>query len=299
MAVYERSYRRYQGPLTSANIRFLTLARYTWEDMRRSRLLSPVLYAGFLWPLICVLTIYLHHNFDALRLLDVGVNRLIPIDTNFFYVFLSVQSTISFFVAALAGPGRISPDLTNRGLSTILARPITRTDYVLGRMLPLVAMLSAITWVPGLLLVGQQTTLAGTGWLAENWRIPLALVAGGLLWVSLLSLLAMALSAWVRWKPVAGGAMFVIFFISAGFGALLNQLLDVRWGHLMNVRTLMATVWAWLMEGHATGGAGFGLFRVFEREEIPVWAAFLALALLCAACIRLLAWRIRGAEVVR
>ncbi len=299
MAVYERSYRRYEGPLTGANTRFLALARYTWEEMRSSRLLTPVLYVGFLWPLLCILAIYLHHNLDALQMMKVNVSDLIAIDARFFYIFLSVQSTISFFVAALAGPGRISPDLTNRGLSTMLARPISRTDYVLGRMLPLVALLSAITWIPGLLLVAQQTTLAGMGWLGANWRIPLALVVGGLLWVGLLSLLAMALSAWVRWKPVAGGAMFLIFFVGAGFGALLNELLEMRWGHLLNVRTLMATVWAWLMEGQATGGAGFGLFYVFERQEIPVWSAFLALALMGAACVRLLARRIRGAEVVR
>lgn len=299
MAVYERSYRRYEGPLTAAHARWLALARYTWEDMRRSRLLSPVMYAGFLWPLICVFVIYLHHNFDALKLLDIGVNRLIAIDTKFFYVFLSIQSTISFFVAALAGPGRISPDLTNRGLSTILARPITRTDYVLGRMVPLLALLSAITWVPGLLLVGLQTILAGGGWLADNWRIPMALLVGGLLWVGMLSLMAMALSAWVRWKPVAGGAMFVIFFVSAALGAVLNQLLEIRWGQLLSVRTLMATIWAWLMEGQATGGSGFGLFQVLEREEVPVWAALLTLFLFCLLCVRLLASRIRGAEVVR
>ncbi|MCU0228354.1 MAG: hypothetical protein MUF01_12010 [Bryobacterales bacterium] len=299
MAVYNRSYQRYEGPLTKANTRFLALARYTWEEMRASRLLTPVLYVGFLWPLVCILGIYLNHNLDALRALQVNMSELFAIDTNFFYVFLSVQSTISFFVAALAGPGRISPDLSNRGLSTLLARPISRTDYVLGRMLPLVALLSCITWVPGLLLVAQQTSLAGTEWLGVNWRIPLALVVGGLLWVGLLSLLAMALSAWVRWKPVAGGAMFMIFFVGAGFGALLNQLLEMRWGHLLNVRTLMATVWAWLMEGQATGGAGFGLFYVFEQQEIPVWSAFLALAVMVAACVRLLAKRIQGAEVVR
>lgn len=262
-------------------------------------MLTPLLFGGFLWPLFSMLAIYLHHNLDALQLLNVGVNQLFAIDTTFFYVFLSVQSTISFFVAALAGPGLISPDLANRGLASILARPISRTDYVLGRMLPLVAILSAITWVPGLLLVGMQSTLEGGGWLAANWRIPLALVVGGLLWVGMLSLMAMALSAWVRWKPIAGGAMFVIFFLFAGFGEILNNLLEVRWGHLLNMRTLMATVWAGLMEGHARGGAGFGLFTVMESQEIPIWAALCALAIFCLACIRILASRIRGVEVVK
>lgn len=299
MAVYQRTYQRYTGPLLSLNTRLLALARFTYEDMRKSRILGPVFYVGLIWPLVSLLIVYLHHNLDALRMMDIGVNQLLVIDKRFFYVFLSFQSTISFFVAALAGPGLISPDLANGALATILARPVRRTDYVLGRMLPLTIMLSFITWVPGLLVFGLQCSLVGWDWFASNWRIAFGLVVGGLLWVAILSLMAIALSAWVKWKPVAGALMFAVFFIAAAVGEILNELLETRWGHLVNMRTLMATAWAWLIEGQATGGSGFGLFYVFENQEIPVASAFAMLALFCALCIRLLALRIRGVEVVR
>jgi ABC-2 type transport system permease protein len=299
MAVYQRSYQRYTGPMLGLSTRLLALARFTHEDMRKSRILGPVLYIGLIWPLVSVLLVYLHHNLDALRLMDVGVNQLLSIDKRFFYLYLSFQSTISFFVAALAGPGLISPDLANGALSTILARPIRRTDYVLGRMLPLAIMLSAITWIPGLFVFFFQTSMVGWDWFTANWRIAFGLFAGGLLWVAILSLMAIALSAWVKWKPVAGALMFAVFFISAAIGEILNALLETRWGHLINMRTLMSTAWAWLIEGEATGGTGFGLFYLYANQEIPVTAAFAMLALFCVLCIRLIAIRIRGAEVVR
>lgn len=299
MAVYERSYRRYEGPVYSGARLSLALARYTYEDMRRSRLLTPVLYSGFLLPLFFLLAIYLNGNAEVLQLIGLRRNLLISVDAGFFYTFLGIQSFIAFVVAALAGPGLIAPDLANRALSSILARPISRTGYVLGRMLPLAGMLSVITWIPGLLLVAAQVGLGEDGWLAGHWRFPFAVFLGSLLWVGVLSLMAMALSAWVRWKPVAGGLMFVIFFILPGLGALFNAMLDVRWGHLVNMPVLMTTVWVWLMEGGTLRDSGFGPFAVSRNEELPVWLAFLAITLFCLACVRLLATRIRGAEVVR
>ena len=46
----------------------------------------------------------------------------------------------------------MSPDLRNNGLPLYLSRPFSRTEYVLGKMSVLLILLSAITWVPGLLL---------------------------------------------------------------------------------------------------------------------------------------------------
>lgn len=298
MAVYERSYRRYEGPLLGGWRTTMALARYTYEDMRRSRILTPVLYGGFLYPLFCLLTIYLRNNVGALNIAGLRPDELISINYNFFYVYMGIQGLVAFVVAALAGPGLIAPDLANRALASILARPITKTSYVLGRMIPLAGILSAITWVPGLALVAVQAVQGESGWLQEYWRVPFAILFGNVIWVGILSLMAMALSAWVRWKPVAGGLMFVIFFMLSAIGGLLNAILDIRWGNLLNLPTLVATVWTWLMEGQPLGDSGFGIFSVYRGQEIPVWMAVTAILLFCGICLRLLSTRIRGTEVI-
>ena len=48
--------------------------------------------------------------------------------------FLSVQGVFAFLLTAYAGPGLISPDLSNNALPLYLCRPISRTEYVLSKM---------------------------------------------------------------------------------------------------------------------------------------------------------------------
>lgn len=93
--------------------------------------------------------------------------------------------------------------------------------------------------------------------------------------------------------------MFVIFFIFTGLGAMFDAMLHTHWGQLASMPTLIATVWVWLMEGSITSGGGVGFFSIARDAHIPVWLAFVMIALFCLLCIRLLASRIRGAEVVR
>ena len=65
------------------------------------------------------------------------------------------------FLAALAGPGLIAPDLANNALPLYFSRPLTRWSYALARLTVLVGMLSVVTWVPGLMLFGLQVRPGG------------------------------------------------------------------------------------------------------------------------------------------
>ena len=115
------------------------------------------------------------------------------------------------------GPALVAPDLRNNGLPLYLSRPFSRTEYVLGKMAVLVVLMSLITWIPGLLLFLFQGYLEGAGWLGANLRIGMAIFVGSWIWILVLSLVALALSAWVKWKPVARLTLLIVFFVLAGF----------------------------------------------------------------------------------
>ena len=116
----------------------------------------------------------------------------------------------------------------------------------------------------------------------------------------MLSLLALALSAWVKWKPVAGALLFGVFFVGAGFGAAVNGVLRTKWGHLLNISYLIGSVWVTLFEEPHEARRGRGLLpRVAEARTFRSGAAgrrWPASARSACGC-----WRrkIRGAEVVR
>jgi ABC-2 type transport system permease protein len=189
-------------------------------------------------------------------------------------------------LTAFIGPGLISGDLANRALPLYLARPFSRAEYVIGKMSVLLILLSLITWIPGLILFGVQAALAGGGWLSQNLWIAWGIFAGSWIWILVISLMALALSAWVKWRIAAGALLLAIFFLAAGFGEAINAVLDVRWGRLINLTYVFATVWN-------------SLFRSRETFEISTASAWTVLALISAGCLVLLNRKLRAFEVVR
>jgi ABC-2 type transport system permease protein len=300
MAVYKRTYRPYSGPLTPGWSRLFVIPRYAFEDLHRSRFLSIFFIATFIYPLIGALIIYVQHNASALSLLNVqNASRLISINVTFFQSLLGWQSIMALFLAAFIGPGQISPDLSNNGLSLYLARPFSRLEYVLGKMSVLAILLSLMTWVPCLLLFGLQGYLEGWKWMADNSRLASAMFIGSWIWILLLSLMALALSAWVKWKPAAGALMFGVYFVTASFGAVINAVERTNWGYLADISYLVGSIWSQLFEGShkTTNGAVF--FRSPIGSELPLWYSWFGVIVLCLICLYMLARKIRGAEVIR
>ncbi|MGH9629659.1 MAG: ABC transporter permease [Bryobacteraceae bacterium] len=299
MAIHKRSYKPYEGRPTPEWSRFLILSRYSLETLFQSRLLIAFLVACYLFPIFCGLTIYLHHNLSALTVLDESAAGLIPIDNEFFSIFLGVQGVFAFLLTAYAGPGLISPDLSNGALPLYLSRPISRVEYVLGKMAVLFIPLSAITWIPGLILFGIQGGLEGGGWAWNNLRIAAALFMGSWLWIVILSLLALAISAWVRWRLAASALLFGVFFVAAGFSEMINEVLRTKLGYLINLSHLIGTVWAKLFDLTARHSFVRELFNVRRGDEVPLWAAWVMLGCVCAACVLLLNRRLKAREVVK
>ena len=188
MAVYKRGYRRYRGALTGRWTRFLVLPRYAWRRLYQQRLVIMLTVLAFVWPVVCTGFIYLTNRVELLQGLDEEFRQFIQVDGRFFSVFMYVQAGFSVFLAALAGPGLIAPDLANNALPLYFSRPLTRWSYALARLMVLFGMLSVVTWVPGLVLFGLQVGLAGGSWFWANWTLGAGMVVGFLLWLLVLSL---------------------------------------------------------------------------------------------------------------
>ncbi len=306
MAVFENSYGRYEGALTPEWSRFLVLPRYALRDVFGSKFFIAVYCLCFIYPLVAAILVYLHHNANAIAVMQIDLNDLLPINASFFQFFVEFQAWAAFVLAVLVGPVLVSRDLANNALPLYLCRPFSRAEYVLGKMSVLVILLSLVTWVPGLLLFLLQAYLEGAGWFASNLWMAGSIFVASMVWIVLLSLLALAVSAWVRWRVVASGALLGLFFVMSAFGEMVNGLFITRMGNLISPAALMKNIWR-------------GLFGHFEREvgnyvvdpvwgrpllevtlrEPPLWAFWLVGALVCAACVLLLARKVRAYEVIK
>lgn len=309
MAVYEHFYRAYEGASHTPWSRFLVIPRYALRDVFKSKLLTTVFIFCFIYPLIAAILVYLHHNANALALLQINVRELLPIDASFFQTFLEVQGAFSLIVTVLVAPPLISRDLSNNALPLYLCRPLSRTEYVLGKMAVLAILLSLITWIPGLLIFFFQASLAGFTWFWSNLWMIQAIFSGSMVWITLLALLSLAVSSFLKWRVVASGALLALFFVPSAFGAIVNQLFLTRMGSLVSLWAMMINIWS-------------GLFGIFEREsgrvrgrvdspmyegkivdivllEPPLWASWLIVGFVCVVCIWILARKVRAYEVIK
>lgn len=285
MAVYKRTYRRYTGALTPAWSRFLILYRYSRKNMLRSRLLTGFFVLCFFYPLFCALEIYLIHNLDFVSKYGFDISRFISIDNKFFFIFMDVQGVLAFILTAFTGPGLISPDLANGALPLYFCRPFSRAEYIAGKMSALAVLLSQVTWIPGLILFVIQASVA-RHWLGSNLWIAGSIVLSSWIWIAILCLLSMALSAWVKWRFVAGALMLGVFFFGAGFGHAINAVMRTESGGLIDLGNLIATVWT-------------ALFRIPMDGSISEGAAWTMLLIVCGLCLFLLMRKVRAYEVIK
>ncbi len=188
----------------------------------------------------------------------------------FFQFLFGWQALPAFLVAVIVSPSLIAADLSNNALSLYLSRPITRRDYVLGKMAVLAILLSPITWMGGLLIFVLQAYLEGNNWGVENWRIGMAYLVGHITWIVVISLLTLAISAWVRFKPAARGALFGIIFILAGFAQAINAVTGTSVGDLIHLTRAIANVVMSIFGGPTQG-------------DLPIALNWFTLIATCAA----------------
>ena len=306
MAVLERTYKQYQGALTPAWSRFLIIPRHAYRDVFRSKIFTALFALSFVWPLVCAILIYLHYNADAIALWRLNVRELLPIDERFFEYWIVVpQGIVGFFLAMLVGPQQVSRDLTNNALPLYLCRPFTRTEYVVGKMSIVIILLSAITWVPGIILFLLEGYLEGWSWFIQNLWMGSAIFLGSLVWILLLALLTQTISAWVKWRVAARAALLGVFFIPTVFAAIVNQLFETRWGHIFDLRALIQNVWAGLFGTFVRQTGEIEEFRngrILQQiivTEPPLWMSWFMLFLICAFCLWLLSRKVKAYEVVK
>jgi ABC-2 type transport system permease protein len=256
MAVYRRGYQRYQGPIASRWTRFAVLPRYAWKRLFQQRMILLITVISMVWPLLCAVFIYLTNHADLLKGMSKQFQDFIQVNGTFFFTYMAVQSVFAVFLAALAGPGLIAPDLANNALPLYFSRPLSRSEYVIARFATILGILSLITWIPGLLLFGMQTGMADSKWFNLNWQLAPAMVAGFAIWLLLVSMVALASSAVAKVKIVSGALVLGFFFILSGASVMINGVFRVTWGHALNPSWASRRIWCFLLSVDPAEGPG-------------------------------------------
>jgi ABC-type transport system involved in multi-copper enzyme maturation permease subunit len=290
MAVYKHSYSAYTGKVTPAWTRLFVLSRYAFDEAWSSKISIGLLVFCLLPILASLVGIYLANNPLARALVGVRGEQFIAIDARFFLKILEGQCWLALVLASWIAPRVITFDLADSALPILLSHPISRFSYLFGKFIALFASLSAVTWIPCLLLFVYQGYSSPKPWIGDNLRIAAGMFAGSVIWITLLAFLGLALSSWVKWRVVATGIIFAAVFIPAGVGGIVTAVLRTRWGFLLNLPFMISSLWQRLLGAPDT---------IRPDRTLPTGAIATMLVLACIVCVAMLNKRIRAREVVR
>ena len=293
MAVYKRTYKTYDGRLTPSWSRFSVVARYSFATLFKSRIFTACTVLCFFPLLIFTAQIYFVHNPLAQQLLDMRLGSFLKIDNRWFAQFLQVQAWLGFLLAAAATPGMVSKDFANQALQLYLSRPLSRVEYLLGKISVIAALLSSITWVPGLLLFALQAQLEGHGWIWSHFYLVGSIILSGWLWIAVISLLMLALSVWVKWRIAATGLILGVFFLLPGFAEAFNAIMRTEWGRLFNLPYVLNVIWQRIYRIDPQ------VLHLTHQDRVPLWSAWATVLMVCFMSAWLLNLRLKAREVER
>jgi len=287
VAVYERTYRPYAGPTTAERTRFLVIPRYGLRSVLASRLITLFFAASFLPSLVGMILIYLAHNATLLATIGIDVSGIELIGPAFFARILTIQGLgLGFVLMMIVGPGLISADVGHNALPLYFARPFSRFEYVAGKITVLAVLLSAVTWIPGLLMWGLKAVLAGPTWTFQNLRSALAIFVGSWVWIVVIGLVTLAISASARRKLTAMAYLFAVFVLMPVLGTMLIEGLGLRIGWMLHLMAMVRRTWE-------------ALFGIEPSVDASLSVAWITLIVACAVSIAVLARKVRAYEIFR
>jgi ABC-2 type transport system permease protein len=282
MPIYEQAYRKYEARLPLRPVRFWPITREALRLILAKRVFIGLLIFAWSPFLFRVGQIWLFTQFPE-------SGRLLPVDGRLFGEFLNWQVGLGLtaIVSVFGGAGLIANDLRTGAILVYLSRPLTRCDYVLGKLGVLLALNLSITLVPALTLYLIALALA-PGQFAKwelLWIAP-AIVLHALLIALSVSLLVLAVSALSRSARVAGLG-FVGLFIGLGLvSTVLVKIADRPEAQVLSLQDDLRMI----------GNLLFGI----EGRGVTVPPAYppIVLALVALGCLAVLRSRVRAVEIV-
>jgi ABC-2 type transport system permease protein len=275
--IHDQGYRHYAGTRGFGRGWWVIASTTIRAEIRRRRVIMLLLVA-WLPFLVRAVMFYVAANFQQASFLAATPQS--------FREFLDWQNIFVFFVTILIGSGLIADDRRTNALQIYLSKPLTRFEYVAGKMAVLGAFLVFVTWVPTMLLLFLQMMFAGsTQFLRDNLFLFPAITLFCLVQVVVSALAVLALSSLSRSRRfVAILYAAIIFFTQAMERALVAMTGSSLWGLLSPESTLDVLA--------------DSVFRLEVARTAPVPGAIAVLVGLVVASIVVLERRVRGVEVV-
>ena len=279
MPIHDQGYRRYGGRREAHGRTWWVITRAGIIERLRERKFLGLLLVAWLPFLVRTVQLYIAANYQQTA-------QFLGPTPALFREFLQQQGIFVFFITMYVGAGLIANDRRANALQIYLSKPLTRVDYVVGKLATLLIFLIAVTWVPGILLLLMQMMFAGNlTFLKANLFLFPAITAYAAVAVTMAAFSMLALSSLSKSRRfVAVMYAGLIFFTAAMYQALRG--------------ITSSRAWAVISPGDVLNVFADVIFRNQNTPPIPFPVALLVVALLLGGSVLVLERRVRGVEVV-
>jgi ABC-2 type transport system permease protein len=277
--IHDQGYRRYGGSREAFGRAWQVIASAGVRTVLVKRQFLFLLLLAWAPFVVRAVQIYVASNFQQASFLAPKADT--------FREFLDQQSVFVFFITIYVGAGLIAADRRANALQVYLSKPLTRAEYVAGKLAILVLFLLFVTWAPAIGLLLVQVMFAGSmTFVKQNAFLLPAITLYSVIEVLLASTTMLALSSLSKSSRFVS-IMYagVMFFTTALFNAIRG--------------ITRSSSLAWLSPGASLEQLGDVIFRLPPRYDLPTpiaTAAVLGLILISAV---ILERRVRGVEVVQ
>jgi ABC-2 type transport system permease protein len=278
MPIHDQGYRRYLGSKASIGLGWMVIARAGIRAMFAKRAFLGLLLLAWLPFFVRAVQFYLATNVPQAQILAPTAET--------FRQFLDQQETFVFFVTVYVGAGLIANDRRANALQIYLSKPLSRAEYVFGKLAILMTFLLMVTWVPAIVLLIVQIAFAGNFTFFRNnlFLFPaitvFSFVEAIMAATAMLALSSMSNSSRYVGILYAG----VIFFSSAIYGVLY---LATR-----------STSLSWISFSANISQIGNLIFRLPLEYDTPWPVSLFMIVAVVALSAFVLERRVRGVEVV-
>lgn len=278
--IHDQTYRRYEGQREHPGKTWRVIAWAGIRNMLQKRAFLGLLIFAFVPFLVRAVQFYIAANYPQ-------VSNLIAPNAATFRDFISQQSLFAFFITVYVGAGLIASDRRANALQIYLSKPISRIEYIGGKMSTLLFFLLGVTLLPALLLLLIQMTFAANIDIlrAHPW-LPASIVLATLVQTLVMACTMLALSALSN-SPRYVAILYTgaIFFTSAIFGALAGITGSTRV--------------AWVGITQNVGQLTDAIFKQPLSYESPWQISLLVILGLIAVSVSILEKKVKGVEVVQ
>jgi ABC-2 type transport system permease protein len=278
MPIHDQGYRRYGGSKAPLGQGWTVIARAGIRSMFAKRAFLGLLLLAWFPFFVRAVQFYAAANLPQAAMLAPSADT--------FRQFLDQQATFVFFVTVYVGAGLIANDRRANALQIYLSKPLTRVEYVFGKLAILATFLLLVTWVPAIVLLVVQMSFAGNfTFLKNNLFLFPAITVFTFVEVLLVAMTMLALSSLSNSSRYVGILYAgVIFFSSAIYGVLYA--------------VTRSTQFSWISFPANLEQIGNVIFRQPLRYETPWPVSLFMIVLGIALSGVILERRVRGVEVV-